>query len=79
MSAKGVCVCVSGGVCPRGFVCLRWFVQRSVCPGVCGWLDPPCGQTDARENITFPHATFAVGNNMINFFKRRAEKYIQNI
>ena len=40
-------------------------------PGCTPWMQPPgctslyashCGQTDANENIPFPHTTYAVGN-----------------
>ena len=36
--------------------------------GGVSWMHPPpCGQTDAYENITFPHTPYAVGNNSARF------------
>ena len=53
MSAQeGVCVCLGGGVCPRGTVCLRARAQRQTLP------PPPNRITDRCKNITFN--TFAL-------------------
>ena len=62
--SKGVTV--QGGHCPRGSLskeglCLGGSLSREgLCQG-----DPPCGQTDAYENITLPQTSLYGGNKCI--------------
>ena len=55
---QGVGVCPGGGcVCPRvsaqGGVWPGGVSGQGVCIPACTGSDPPCGQTDTYENITF--------------------------
>ena len=63
-----------GGECCPG---RGWYVHEEgvVWPGGGGGhtsqdrLLPPCEQTNACENITFPHTTYAVSKNLLYFLK----------
>ena len=57
--SKGVTV--QGGLCPRRVSVWGGSLSREgLCQG-----DPPCGQTDANENITLPQTSLYGGNKCI--------------